>query len=210
MKRIATIAAAGLLLVACAENPMSPAEAELALAQEAQDMVSQDVSSLHHDYFGWVARLFAALRNTEDPEALAFLEQAKAYHDSAAAARRAGDYEAAREYYRLAFRAVLSAVIEVFPNAPQRTGELVDNAVARIEARLGDREAPRIRRILAHVKELRAEAEAVDDPVTQLAINLRCVQILHRLVHHLRWVRPTDHDRVADDEMREAPVPGPE
>ena len=209
MKRIATIAAAGLLLVACAENPMSPAEAELALAQEAQDMVSQDVSSLHHDYFGWLARLFAALRNTEDPEALAFLEQAKAYHDSAAAARHAGEYEAAREYYRLAFRAVLSAVIEVFPNAPQRTGELVDNAVARIEARLGDREAPRIRRILAHVKELRAEAEAVDDPVTQLAINLRCVQILHRLVHHIRFVPPPDHDRVADREMDETPVDRP-
>ena len=207
MKRIATIAAAGLLLVGCAENPMSPAEAELALAQEAQELVANDVSSLHHDYFGWVARLFAALRNTEDPEALAFLAQAKEYQALAAEARRAGDYEAAREYYRLAFRAVLSAVIEIFPNAPQRTGELVDNVVARIEARLGDREAPRIRRILAHVKELRAEADAVDDPVTQLAINLRCVQILHRLVHHVRWVTDHERDRVADDEMREAPVP---
>ena len=205
MKRFATIAAAGLLLVACAENPAGPAN-ELALAQEAQDLVAQDVASLQHDHIGWLARLFAALRNTEDPEALAFLDQAHAYHDSAAAARRAGDYEAARNYYRLAFRAVLSAVIEVFPNAPQRTGELVDNVVTRIETRIGDREAPRIRRILAHVKELRAEADAVDDPVTQLAINLRCVQILHRLVHHVRYVRDHERDRVADDEMQEQPV----
>ena len=209
MKRFATIAAAGLLLVACAENPTGPAAGELALAQEAQDLVAQDVASLQHDHIGWLGRLFAALRNTEDPEALAFLDQAHEYHDSAAAARRAGDYEAARNYYQLAFRAVLSAVIEVFPNAPQRTGELVDNVVARIETRIGDREAPRIRRILAHVKELRAEADAVDDPVTQLAINLRCVQILHRLVHHVRFVRPTDHDRVADGEMQERPVDRP-
>jgi uncharacterized membrane protein len=85
----------------------------------------------------------------------------------------------------------------------------VDNVVERIEARLGDREAPRIRRILAHVTELRAEAEAVDDPVTQLAINLRCVQILHRLVHHIRYVPQPDHDREADREMHEAPVDRP-
>lgn len=209
MKRLGTMVVATLLLTACAENPAGPASAELALAQDAQDMVVQDVASLHHDYFGWLGRLVAALRNTDDPEARAFLEQAHAYHDSAAAARRAGDFVVARHYFELAFRAVLSAVIEVYPNAPARTGELVDNVVARIETRLGDREAPRIRRILAHVKELRAQADAVDDPVTQLAINLRCVQILHRLVHHVRFVRPVDHDRVADGEMQEQPVDRP-
>ncbi len=209
MKRLGMMAVTAVLLTACAENPAGPAANELALAQEAQDLVALDVSSQHHDYFGWMGRLLAALRGTDDPEARAFLEQARAYHDSAAAARGAGDYEAARSYHRLGFRAVLSAVIEVFPNSPTRTGELVDAAVARIETRLGDREAPRIRRILAHVKELRAEAGAVDDPVTQLALNLRCVQILHRLVHHVRFVRPAEHDRVADGEMQEAPVDRP-
>jgi hypothetical protein len=209
MKRFGTMAVAAVLLTACAENPAGPAASELALAQEAQDLVSQDVAALHHDYVGWLARLIAAVRSSDDPEARTFLEQAHAYHDSAVAARRAGDFEAARHYFQLGFRAVLSAVIEVFPNAPQRTGELVDNVVARIETRLGDREAPRIRRILAHVKELRAEADAVDDPMTQLALNLRCVQILHRLVHHVRFVRPVDHDRVADGEMQEAPVDRP-
>lgn len=209
MKRVASMVAAGLLLAACAESPAGPASGELALAQEAQALVAADVSAQHHDYFGWLGRIAAALRTTDDPEARAFLAQAREYHESAAAARRAGDYELARDYYQQAFRAVLSAVIEIFPNAPARTGELVDAAVARIETRLGDREAPRIRRILAHVKELRAEADAVDDPVTQLAINLRCVQILHRLVHHVRWVRDGDHDRVADGEMHEAPVDRP-
>ena len=208
MKRFATIAAATLLLAACVENPAGPGTAELILAQDAQQMVEQDVATHHHDYFGWFGRLLTALRTTDDPEARAFLEQAHAYHDSAAAARRAGNYEQARHYFQLAFRSVLSAVIEVFPNAPQRSGELVDGIIARIETRLGDREAPRIRRILAHVKELRQQAEASDDPVTQLAINVRCTQILHRLVHHLQ-VAPTDHDRVADGEMQEAPVDRP-
>ena len=209
MKRLGTIVAAGLLLGACAENPAGLVSGELALAQEAQDLVAVDVAVQHHDYFGWLGRVLASIRQTDDPEARAFLEQARAYHDSAAAARQAGDYEAARRYHALAFRAVLSAVIEVYPNAPARTGELVDNVIARIEARLGDREAPRIRRILAHVKALRAEADAAGDPVTQLAINLRCVQILHRLVHHVRAVSDADRDRVADGEMHEAPVDRP-
>ena len=209
MKRFGTIAVASLLLAACTDNPAGPGTAELILAQDAQELVEQDVAIHHHDYFGWLGRLITALRTTDDPEARAFLEQAHAYHDSAAAARLAGDYEAARHYFQLAFRAVLSAVIEVFPNAPQRSGELVDGIIARIETRLGDRDAPRIRRILAHVKELREQAEAVDDPVTQLAINVRCTQILHRLVHHLRFVSDADRDRVADGEMQEAPVDRP-
>jgi hypothetical protein len=192
MKRFASIAAATLLLAACSESP-----------------VAADVASQHHDYFGWLGRVLTALRTTDDPEARAFLEQARAYHDSAAAALRAGNRDAARHYFELGFRAVLSAVVEVFPNAPTRTGELVDGVVARIETRLGDREAPGIRRILAHVKELRAQATASDDPVTQLAINVRCIQILHRLVHHVRDVREGEHDRVADGEMQEAPVDRP-
>ena len=209
MKRFATIAAATLLLAACVENPAGPGTAELILAQDAQALVEQDVATHHHDYFGWFGRLLTALRTTDDPEARAFLEQAHQYHEEAVAARRAGNFEEARRLFQLAFRAVLSAVIEVFPNAPARSGELVDGVIARIETRLGDREAPRIRRILAHVKELRQQAEASDDPVTQLAINVRCTQILHRLVHHVRFVSDGERDRVADGEMQEAPVDRP-
>lgn len=206
MKRLGTIAVAAVMLAACSENPAGISADELLLAQESQDLVVQEVASVHGNYVGWLARLLDTLRTTDDPEARAFLEQAHAYRDSALEARRAGRFEAARHYHELAFRAVLAAVIEIYPNAPERTGLLVDAAVARIEARLGDREAPRIRRILNHVKELRELANATDDPVTELALNLRSIQILHRLVHHVRYVRDNEHDVVADQEMQEAPL----
>lgn len=209
MKRFATLAVATLAFAACSENPAGIGSTELALAQEGEAIAVQEVSSVHGHYLGWLARLLDTLRTTDDPEARALLEQAHAYQDSAAAARAAGRFEAARHYHQLAFRAVLGAVIEIYPNAPDRAGSLVDNIVARIEARLGDREAPRIRHILAHVKELRSLANAATDPVDELAINLRCIQILHRLVHHVRDVRDGDHDRVADTEMQETPVARP-
>ena len=209
MKRLASLSVAALVFAACSENPAGLSSSELALAQEGETIAVQEVASVHGNYVGWLWRVLDTLRTTDDPEARAFLEQAHAYHDSAAAARAAGRFEAARHYHELAFRAVLSAVIEIYPNAPQRTGALVDSIVARIERRLGDREAPRIRRILAHVKELRGMANAADSPVTTLAINLRCIQILHRLVHHVRNVRDGDHDRVADGEMQETPVDRP-
>jgi hypothetical protein len=194
-----------LAVGACAEDMTGPSASELALAREAQLLVEQDVANSHGNYVGWLFRLLDTLRTTDDPEARAFLEQARAYHDSGRVARLAGRFEAARHYHELAFRSVLSAVIEIFPNAPDRAGALVDSAVARIERRLGDREAPRIRRILAHVKELRARAEAQDDPVTELAIDLRAIQILHRLVFHLR-IADRDHDGIADREMQDTPV----
>ena len=96
-------------------------------------------------------------------------------------------------------------MIELFPNAPQRTGAAVDTAVVRIEKFLGDRDAPRIRAILAHVKDLRTQAEAAltsGDKVTALALNLRSLQILHRLVEHVRD-NHRDHDEVADGEMED-------
>jgi len=98
---------------------------------------------------------------------------------------------------------VLSAVIEIFPNAPERTGLAVDNAIDRIEKFLGGRDAPRIRAVLAHVKELRVQADQAfvgGDKVTALALNLRAMQILHRLVEHVRYA-DHNHDDVADQEM---------
>ena len=197
-----TIAA---LAAACTPDATGPSTNELLLAQQAQ-VIAQDAalsSGTTHD--GWLRRLFEALRTTDDPEARAFLAQARAYQDSARMAINAGDREAARRYFHLAFRAVLSAVIEVFPNAPTRTGEVVDDIIARIELRLGDRDAPRIRAILAHVEDLRDRADAAlaaGDPVTALALNLRGIQILHFLVEHIRYAH--DHDAVADSEMQEA------
>src|SRR5205807_9174899 len=102
-----------------------------------------------------------------------------------------------------AFHDLLSAVIELFPNAPERTGAAVDTAVARIENFLGTRDAPRIPAMLAPVKDLRTQAEAAltgGDKVTALALNLRSLEILHTLVEHVRD-NHEDHDEVADGEM---------
>lgn len=207
MKRLRIgVAAVALAVAACAQDTAGPDTSELALARDGQEIAEQEISTTQRHYHGWLALLLHELRTTDDPEAQAFLAQARAYHEQAAAAREAGDFAEARRLHALAFRAVLSAVLELHPNAPGRTGELVDNVVARIEERLGDREAPRIRRVLDHVKNLRAQAVAAADPVDALALNLRAVQILHRLVHHVRSVSDGDRDRVADHEMHESPV----
>ena len=81
----------------------------------------------------------------------------------------------------------------------------MDTAVARIENFLGDRDAPRIRALLAHVKDQRAQAEsalAAGDKVTALALNLRGLQILHRIREHLEEEHE-DHDAVANGEMED-------
>ena len=203
-RTVTTTLAAALLVAGCSQEPTSSLGDELALAQSAQ-LIAQDVATTSRaTHEGWIHRLLDTLRTTDDPEALGFLDQARAYRDSARAAWEAGDAAAARAYARLAFRAVLSAVIEIYPNAPERTGLAVDQVIVRIEQFLGGRDAPRIRRILAHVRELRAEADralAAGDKVTALALNLRGMQILHRLVEHVREAH-ADHDAVADGEMQ--------
>jgi hypothetical protein len=204
MRKRTTIAVAAMLVAAaCNQDPTGASPNELILAQNAQAIAQDVASSTRTTCERWIWRLLDTLRTTDDPEARAFLEQAKAYRDSARAAFEAGDREAARNYARLSFRAVLSAVIEIYPNAPERTGVAVDQAIERIENFLGDREAPRIRAILAHVKDLREQANAAlagGDKVTALALNLRGMQILHRLVEHVRYANH-DHDGVADGEM---------
>ena len=205
MRRHMTVALAAMLVAAgCSQDPMGAANNELVLAEQAQ-LIAQDVAtSTGADCAGWWQRLRDTLRTTDDPEARAFLDQAVAYRDSARTALEGGDTTAARAYWRLAFRSVLSAVIEIFPNAPERTGLAVDQAIVRIERFLGGRDAPRIRAILGHVKELRARADsafASGDKVTALALNLRGMQILHRLVEHIRDAH-RDHDAVADSEMQ--------
>lgn len=203
-KQLAVALAAVFMATACSQDPTGVSPSELTLAQNAQ-VIAQDVSaSTGTTHERWVRRLLDTLRTTDDPEALAFLQQARDYRDAARAALAAGDTAAARADWRLAFRAVLSAVIELFPNAPERTGLAVDQAIVRIENFLGGRDAPRIRLILAHVKELRAQADqafAGGDKVTALALNVRGMQILHRLVEHLRD-QHRDHDDVADAEMQ--------
>lgn len=206
MHKRMTIAVAVMLVAAgCQQEPTGVSTNEVVLAQQAQVMVQEVTASptagTHFD--GWVRRLVEALRTTDDPEARACLEEARALREQARTAFDNGDRETARALLRESFLKVLCAVVEVFPNAPERTGLAVDQAIERIENFLGDRDAPRIRAILDHVKELRAEADAAltsGDKVTALALNLRGIQILHRLVEHVRD-RHANHDEVADQEM---------
>jgi hypothetical protein len=204
MRKTMTAAALAVLVTAaCSQDPAGMSTNELVLAQDAQTITQNVINTSGGTHEWWLGRLLDTLRTTDDPEALAFLAQARAYRDSARTAFAAGDTAGARGYARLAFRAVLSAVIEIFPNAPERTGLVVDEAIVRIERFLGGRDAPRIRAILGHVKALRASADAAfaeGDKVTALALNLRGIQILHRLVEHVREAH-RDHDEVADSEM---------
>lgn len=205
MRKTMTAAIATVLLAtACNQDPTGVSNSELVLAQQAQ-LIAQDVATTSEaTHEGWLRRLFAALRDTDDPEAQACLAEARDLREQARAAFAAGNRELARQLWHESFLKVLCAVIEVFPNAPERTGLAVDQAIVRIETFLGGRDAPRIRRVLAHVKELRADADralAAGDKVTALALNLRGIQILHRLVEHIRDAH-RDHDEVADSEMQ--------
>jgi hypothetical protein len=196
--------AAVLVAAACSQDPNAPQAEELILAQQAE-AIAQDVATTSEaTHEGWLRRLFAALRNTDDPEAQACLARARELREQARAAFAAGDRELARQLWRQSFLKVLCAVIEVFPNAPERTGLAVDQTIVRIETFLGGRDAPRIRLVLAHVKQLRVAADralAGGDKVTALALNLRGIQILHFLVARIRDAH-RDHDAVADSEMQ--------
>ena len=211
MHKRLTAALAALALcagaVACMHDPTGVNSDELMLAQNAQ-MLADNVAATPGagtTHEGWIRRLLDTLRTTDNPQALADLQQARDYRAAARTAFAAGDTATARADLRLAFRSVLSAIIDIFPNAPERTGLAVDNAIAKIEQMLGNRDAPRIRAILAHVQDLRSQANAAfasGDKVTALALNLRSMQILHRLVEHVRE-QHRDHDGVADSEMND-------
>ncbi len=204
-KRMTIALAALTFAAACSQDPTGATTNELMLAQSAQTIADNVAATpaAGTTCEGWIRRVLDTLRTTDDPVARAYLDSARASRDSAWAAFQRGDTAAARADRRAAFRYVLSAVIELFPNAPERTGLAVDSAIDRIEKFLGGRDAPRIRAVLAHVKELRVQADqafVAGDKVTALALNLRALQILHRLVEHVRYANH-DHDAAADGEM---------
>lgn len=211
-KRFTVAVAALLFAAACQHEPTGAVSAnELLLAQSGQ-IIADNVASSSiggTNFEGWFRRVLDTLRTTDNPVAKAYLDSARINRDSAWAAFQRGDTAAARAFRKAAFRDVLSAVIALFPNSPQQTGAAVDTAVAKIDSLLGNRDAPRIRRLLAHVKVLRASADSAlnaGDKVTALALNLRSMQILHRLVEHVEHAEDTDrdHDEMADHEMEDA------
>jgi hypothetical protein len=206
-KRMTIALAALTFAAACSQDPTGAASNELILAQNSQTIADNVAASPRGGTTceGWFRRVVDTLRTTNDPVAIAYLDSARINRDSASAARQRADTAAAHAFRRAAFRDVLSAVIELFPNAPERTGAAADTAVVRIENFLGTRDAPRIRAILAHVNDLRTQAGTAltaGDKVTALALNLRSLQILHRLVEHVRD-NHRDHDDVADGEMED-------
>lgn len=189
------------------DDPLGPvSSSELELATAAAGDAEAVAAATHTDARRWFRRLLERLRETDDPEARACLEEAAELRRQAREAYDGGDHELARRLLREAHLKVLCAVVEVFPDAPERTGAAVDEAVARIEERLGDREAPRIRRVLAHVQELRDAADAAladGDRVRALALNLRAFHLLRRLVHYLEYRTGDAMDRHADAELHD-------
>jgi hypothetical protein len=210
-KRTTVALAALLFAAACQHEPTAAVSSnELVLAQNAQ-IIADNVAASREggtNFEGWIRRAIDTLRTTDDPVAKAYLDSARINRDSAWAARERGDTAAARAFARAAFRDVLSAVIELFPNAPQQTGAAVDSVVAKINSLIGSDSAPRIRRLIAHIDTLRASADSAlnaGDKVTALALNLRSMQILHRLVEHVEHAEDSDrdHDDMADHEMED-------
>src|SRR6266581_2520113 len=187
--RIAGSLAVALLLSACEKDTAAVATDELVLADQAQLMAREITTTTSTTYEGWLQHLWDALHHTNDPEAQACLAEA-------------------RDLFHQAFLKVLCAVVEVFPDAPERTALAADEAIGRIEHLLGDHDAPRIRDVLAQVKVLRAEADATlaaGDKVGALALNLEALQILHGLVSHVRE-HHADHGEVAGAEMEAVPL----
>lgn len=187
------IALSAIGLAACAKEPTGARDAttlqtEAALAASFASFA--DSTAQHHG--APMPRLldvfFHELRSHPNAEAQALVDQSRALADSGRAARDAGDLDAARRYFIAAHETLFDAVVIVLPNAYERTGAVVDTILARITERLSDRDAPRIRRALAAIAQVRADAQAAaaTDEGHALALNLRALAMLQRLRDHLQ------------------------
>src|ERR1041385_7065054 len=139
LKRVTVATAALVFLAACSQDPTSAGSSnELVLAQNSQtiaDNVAASTGGMNCD--GLFRRVIDTLRTTDDPVARAYLDSARVNRDSAWAAFQRGDTAAARAFRKAAFRDVLSAVIELFPDAPQRTGAARPGTARSEERRVG-------------------------------------------------------------------------
>lgn len=190
-----------LAIAACSKEVTAPTT-EAVLAQQSQGIAQEMLSSTQTTHESLLQHALDALHHHPDAEAEACLAAARDLHHQARAAHDAGDLELAAQLAQQSFQKILCVVVEVFPDAPARTGLAADEAIARIEHWLGTRDAPHIRQVLDHVKELRSQAEAAlggGDQIGALALNLRAIQILHRLANHLS--EHHDHDGVANSEL---------
>lgn len=177
-------------VTACGQDPASSAEEEGAVSESearlaatletAADSMMQARGGRPNPL---LRRFVEAVRASGDSVAMALLDESRALLDSARAAREAGDRDAARGHLEASREALCDAVVMVLPDAYEETGALVDTIVTRITARLGDAEAPRIRRALAIVDSLRTEASAAaaSDEGHALSLNLRALTMLRQL-----------------------------
>jgi hypothetical protein len=84
---------------------------------------------------------------------------------------------------------VLQAVVLVYPNAAERIANVTRTGLERVRAALGDREAPRIRRVLDEIGALLRRSGAATSegrPAVALDFALRAAEMLERLVDHVR------------------------
>lgn len=192
--KLKTMVALGLsaaLLAGCDNGALEPLEEESLALSLAADGV--EVMEGHNARPGnWVRRLVRAVHQQGDAAAQALLEEARAFREDARAAHEAGDTAQARTLMEQSKSSLFEAIVLTFPDAPERTGNGVDEAIGRITERLGDRDAPRIREILDAAIALRVEADAAlaaGDAVGALDLNFQATRLLTRMVHFVRGHR---------------------
>ncbi|MFQ5703330.1 MAG: hypothetical protein ACE5HT_04835 [Gemmatimonadales bacterium] len=194
MHKIAAITLTGLVLAACGDQPRTtlPNEPDAVTELElAANLASEVMRATEADGGpeSLVRHLIQGVRAKGDDQAHRMLRIAATLRDSARVALEAGDRQAARRFEHMSYGMVLGAIVRTFPNSPARVGNIVDNVLGHMRQKLGDREAPRIRKILRHVAGLRGRAnEALDAGRNNVALgtNLTALRILQRLVHHVK------------------------
>lgn len=130
-----------------------------------------------------------ALARQDNPRARALLEQSRVLADSGRAAAQAGNRDAARRYFEAAHNLLFRAVVQVLPNVGRRIGAQVDTVRARMLVRLDTAAAPRIRRVLGFVADLRTQADAAataGDLAKALGLNIRAMDTLRAMQQHLQ------------------------
>ena len=168
-----------------ASVPASEASLALNLAGSADSAARAGQSTLEHV----LQAVRASLAQQDNPRARALLDQSRAQADSGRAAAQAGNRDAARRYFAAAHDLLFRAVVLVLPNVGQRIGAQVDTIRARMLVRLDTAAAPRIRRVLGFVADLRRQADAAaaaGDLAKALGLNIRAMDTLRALQQHLQ------------------------
>ncbi len=188
MTKFWALGVAVIAVGACESGTLDPIEEESLALSLAGDGV--EVMEGHQARPGnWVRRLIRGINQEGSEEALALLEEARDLRGEAREARVAGDttlFLALMEESRMK---LFEAVVLTFPDAAERTGSAVDEAINRITERLGDRDAPRIRAVLEEATQLREQADAAleaGDDLTALDLNFQASRLLTRMVHFIR------------------------